>query len=62
MSNDPKTSPPYFERNLDRWKLAVLLILFLVLLLTALLWPDDAPVTVGALLPQFVLKRAVFAG
>lgn len=34
--------PPYFEWPLDSWKLFVLAILFLLLLLGALWWPDNA--------------------
>lgn len=33
--------PPYFEWPLDRWKLLVLLLLFLLLLCGALFWPDE---------------------
>jgi len=43
MSLDPDQPPPYFDSRLDRWKLAVLLLLFLILLVLALLWPEDAP-------------------
>jgi len=43
MSLDPDRPPPYFDSRLDRWKLAVLLLLFLILLVLALLWPEDAP-------------------
>jgi|GEM_PF-1751831 len=31
--------PPYFEWPLDRWKLLVLALLFLLLVLGALFWP-----------------------
>jgi len=35
-----KKTPPYFEWPLDGWKLLVLVILFLLLLLGALWWPE----------------------
>ncbi|MCB0185685.1 MAG: hypothetical protein KDE31_15565 [Caldilineaceae bacterium] len=33
---------PYFDWPLDRWKLLVLLLLFVLLLLGALFWPEEA--------------------
>jgi len=33
--------PPYFDWPLDRWKLLVLLLLFILLLLGALFWPAE---------------------
>ncbi|CAN5771575.1 hypothetical protein BH10CHL1_BH10CHL1_24280 [soil metagenome] len=41
MNFDPSRRPPYFERRLDCWKIAVLLCLFILLLLGALFWPDS---------------------
>ena len=40
MSRDPFSGPPYVDWRLDRWKLALLFCLFLLLLLLALFWPD----------------------
>ncbi len=34
--------PPYFDWRLDRWKLLVILVLFVLLLLGALFWPLDS--------------------
>ncbi len=42
MNLDPSRRPPYLDRRLDRWKLALLLCLFIILLLIALFWPDSA--------------------
>ncbi len=43
MSLDPDQPPPYYDWQLDRWKLALLLFLFVLLLLLALFWQEDAP-------------------
>lgn len=34
--------PPYFDWRLDRWKLLVILLLFVLLLLGAIFWPVDS--------------------
>jgi hypothetical protein len=39
MADKPPRTPPYFDWQLDRWKLTVLLGLFLLLLLWALFAP-----------------------
>ncbi|MEZ4862549.1 MAG: hypothetical protein R3C14_14645 [Caldilineaceae bacterium] len=51
--------PPYFEWALDRWKLLVLALLFLVLLLGALLWPEEAGATLRSLpLPIHLMSHS----
>lgn len=35
--------PPYFDWTIDRWKLALIVILFLILLIGTLFWPDSTP-------------------
>ena len=40
--------PPYFDWPLDRWKLLVILLLFILLLLGALFWPLDAQAATSA--------------
>ncbi len=42
--------PPYFDWPLDRWKLFVILVLFILLLLGALFWPLDSPTATAAAL------------
>ena len=42
MNPDPSSGPPYFDWALDRWKVFILILLFMLLLLLALFWPDDA--------------------
>lgn len=37
MSN---REPPYFDWAIDRWKLALIVLLFVALLIGSLLWPD----------------------
>lgn len=41
MSREPSSGPPYVDWRLDRWKLAVLFCLLLILLLLALFGPDS---------------------
>jgi hypothetical protein len=42
MSFDPSSKPPFVDWRLDRWKLAFLLLLFILLLVWALFWPESA--------------------
>lgn len=42
MNDNPTPQPPYFDWQLDRWKLTVLLILFLILLFGALFGLGDS--------------------
>jgi hypothetical protein len=37
----PDREPPYFDWPLDRWKLLVIVLLFVLLLSGALFWPAD---------------------
>jgi hypothetical protein len=37
----PDREPPYFDWPLDRWKLLVIVLLFVLLLTGALFWPAD---------------------
>ncbi|MFN8488097.1 MAG: hypothetical protein U0350_10920 [Caldilineaceae bacterium] len=41
MSRDPTSGPPYMDWRIDRWKLALLFCLLLLLLLLALFWPES---------------------
>lgn len=42
MNLEPSSPPPYIDWWLDRWKLAFLLLLFVILLAWALFAPADA--------------------
>lgn len=38
MPDDPTLRPPYIDRQIDSWKLAVMLLLFTLLVVWALFW------------------------
>ena len=41
MNLDPSSGPPYFDWDLDRWKVFVLILLFILLLILALFGPEE---------------------